>query len=33
MDDEKLMPKEEKGCSKESKGYNDQLLISKTILQ
>jgi hypothetical protein len=33
MDDENLMPKEQKGCCSGSKGYKDQLLISKAILQ
>jgi len=33
MDDENLMPKEQKGCYSESKGCKDQLLISKAILQ
>jgi len=33
MDDENLMPKEEKGCCGGSKGCKDQLLISKAILQ
>jgi len=33
MDDENLMPKEQKGCCSESKGCEDQLLISKAILQ
>jgi hypothetical protein len=31
--DEKLMPKEQKGCSRGSKGCKDQLPISKAILQ
>jgi len=33
MDDENLIPKEQKGCYIGSKGCKDQLLISKTILQ
>jgi hypothetical protein len=33
MDDEKLMPKEQKGCRRGSIGCTDQLLISKAILQ
>jgi len=33
MDDENLMPKEQKGCCSGSKGCKDQLLISKAILQ
>jgi len=33
MDDENLMPKEQKGCCSGSKGCKDQLLISKTIVQ
>jgi len=33
MDDENLMPKEQKGCCSGSKGCKDQLLISKEILQ
>jgi len=33
MDDEKLMPKEQKGCCSGPKGCKDQLLISKAILQ
>jgi hypothetical protein len=33
MDDENLIPKEQKGCCKVSKGCKDQLLISKAILQ
>jgi len=33
MDDENLMPKEQKGCCSRSKGCKDQLLISKAILQ
>ena len=33
LDDENLMPKEQKGCCSESKGCKDQLLISKAILQ
>jgi hypothetical protein len=32
-DDENLMPKEQKGCYRGSKGCKDQLLISKAILQ
>jgi hypothetical protein len=33
MDDENLMPKEQKGCCRGSKGCKDQLLISKAMLQ
>ena len=33
MDDENLVPKEQKGCYRGSKGCKDQLLISKAILQ
>jgi hypothetical protein len=33
MDDENLMPKEQKWCCSRSKGCKDQLLISKAILQ
>jgi len=33
MDEENLMPKEQKGCCSGSKGCKDQLLISKAILQ
>jgi len=33
MDDENLMPKEQKWCCSGSKGCKDQLLISKAILQ
>ena len=33
MDDENLIPKEQKGCYRGSKGCKDQLLISKAILQ
>jgi len=33
MDDENLMPKEQKECCSGSKGFKDQLLISKAILQ
>ena len=33
IDDENLMPKEQKGCCRGSKGRKDQLLISKAILQ
>jgi hypothetical protein len=32
-DDQNLMPKEQKGCRRRSKGWNDELLISKAILQ
>ena len=32
-DDENLIPKEQKGCYRGSKGCKDQLLISKAILQ
>jgi hypothetical protein len=32
-EDENVMPKEQKGCCRESKGCKDQLLISKAILQ
>jgi hypothetical protein len=33
MDDENLIPKEQKGCCKGSKGCKDQLLITKATLQ
>jgi hypothetical protein len=33
MDDENLIPKDQKGCCSGSKGCKDQLLISKAILQ
>ena len=33
IDDENLMPKEQKGCCRGSKGCKDQLLISKAIIQ
>jgi len=33
MDDENLMPKEQKGCCSGSKGCKDKLLILKAILQ
>jgi hypothetical protein len=33
MDDENLMPNEQKRCCRGSKGCKDQLLISKAILQ
>jgi hypothetical protein len=33
MDDENLMPNEQKRCCRGSKGGKDQLLISKAILQ
>jgi hypothetical protein len=33
IDDEKLMPKDQKGCCTGSKGCKDQLLISKATLQ
>jgi hypothetical protein len=33
IDDQNLMPKEQKGCCRRSKGCEDQLLISKAILQ
>ena len=33
MDDENLIPKEQKGCYRGSKGCKDQLLISKAILK
>ena len=32
MDNENLLPKEQKGCSSGTKGCKDQLLISKAIL-
>jgi hypothetical protein len=32
MDDENLIPKEQKGCRNGTKGCTDQLLISKAIL-
>jgi hypothetical protein len=31
MDDENLVPKEQKACCSGTKGYKDQLLISKAI--
>ena len=33
MDDGNLIPKEQKGCYRGSKGCKEQLLISKAILQ
>ena len=33
MDNENLLPKEQKGCSRGTKGCKDQLLISKAILR
>jgi len=33
MDNENLLPKEQKGCSSGTKGCKDHLLISKVILQ
>jgi hypothetical protein len=33
MVDENVIPKEQKGCYRRSKGCKDQLLISKAILQ
>jgi len=33
MEDENLMPKDQKGCCRRPKGCKDQLLISKAILQ
>jgi hypothetical protein len=33
MDDENLIPQEQKECYRGSKGCKDQLLISKAILQ
>jgi len=33
MEDENLMPKEQKGCCRGSQGCKDELLISKAILQ
>ena len=33
MDGENLIPKEQKGCYRGSKGCKDQLLISQAILQ
>jgi hypothetical protein len=33
MDDENLIPKEQKGCRSRTKGCKDQLVISKAILQ
>jgi len=33
MDDENVMPKEQKECCSGSKGCKDQLLISKATLQ
>jgi len=33
MDNENLLPKEQKGCSSGTKGCKDQLLISKVIIR
>jgi hypothetical protein len=33
MDNGNLLPKEQKGCSRGTKGCKDQLLISKAILR
>jgi len=33
MDNENLLPKEQKGCSSGTKGCKDKLLISKAILR
>ena len=33
MENENLLPEEEKGCRRESRGTKDQLLIDKTILK
>jgi hypothetical protein len=33
MDDENLIPKEQKGSCSGTKGYKDQLLIPRAILQ
>ena len=33
MDNENLLPKEQKGCSRRAKGCKDRLLISKAILR
>jgi len=33
LNDGNLMPKEQKGCCRVTKGCKDQLLISKAILQ
>jgi hypothetical protein len=33
MHDENLIPEEQKGCYRGSKGCKDQVLISKAILQ
>jgi hypothetical protein len=33
IDDQNLMPKEQKGCCRGSKGCKDKVLISKAILQ
>ena len=33
MDDDDLIPKEQKGCYRGSKACKDQLIISKIILQ
>ena len=31
LDDQKLLPEEQKGCRKQSRGTKDQLLIDKAI--
>ena len=33
MENENLLPEEQKGCRRKSKGTEDQLLINKTILK
>jgi hypothetical protein len=33
IDNENLLPKERKGCSRGTKGCKDQILISKAILR
>ena len=33
MDREKLLPEEQKGCRKQSRGTNDQLFIDKVLMK
>ena len=33
MENEKLLPEEQKGCRRKSRGTKDQLLIDETILK
>ena len=33
LEQEKLLPKEQKGCRRESHGIMDQLFIDKTVLK